>query len=309
MTIRVLPPEVAGRIAAGEVVERPASVVKELVENALDAGATRIAIEVVEGGLRLMRVVDNGCGIEAAELELAFLRHATSKLPADDDLNAISTLGFRGEALPSIAAVSELEAVSRTEASESGSVVRLVGGEVQDAGPAAAPHGTAISVRNLFRRQPARLKFLRSAASEAGQIATVVSHYALAYPEVAFSMTLDGRETFVTNGNGSRREALAGVYGTGTAAGMIEVRDASESHALDALIGSPALSRSSRSYITVFINRRWVRSRSLTFAVEEAYRGPASDGALSNRHRGPAAAASGGRRQRASGEGGGASAR
>ncbi len=247
--------------------------VKELVENALDAGATRIAIEVVEGGLRLMRVADNGCGIEAAELELAFLRHATSKLPADDDLNAISTLGFRGEALPSIAAVSELEAVSRTAASESASVVRLVGGDVEEAGPAAAPQGTAISVRNLFRRQPARLKFLRSAASEAGQIATVVSHYALAYPEVAFSMTLDGRETFVTNGNGSRREALGGVYGTGTAAGMIEVRDASESHALDALIGSPALSRSSRSYITVFINRRWVRSRSLTFAVEEAYRG------------------------------------
>jgi DNA mismatch repair protein MutL len=264
---------VARRIAAGEVVERPASVIKELVENSLDAGAGRIDVEVVEGGLKLMRVSDNGSGIAAEELPLAFKRHATSKLSRDDDLNAVATLGFRGEALPSIAAVSELEAVSRAAGTASATLVRLEAGEVVESRPAAGPPGTSISVRNLFRRLPARLKFLRSASSEAGQIATVVSHYALAYPEVAFALTLDGRETFATTGSGSRRDAVAGVYGTGTAAGMIEVAEAGENHSIEALIGSPSLSRASRSYITVFINRRWVRSRSLTFAVEEAYRG------------------------------------
>jgi DNA mismatch repair protein MutL len=269
----VLPPEVARRIAAGEVVERPASVVKELIENALDAGASRISVEVVEGGLRLMRVSDNGCGIGRDELGVAFQRHATSKLPADDDLNAVSTLGFRGEALPSIAAVSEVEAASRTPEEDSAFFVRIDCGQVVGSGPAAAPPGTTVSVRNLFRRLPARLKFLRSAASEAGQIATVVTHYALAYPEVAFSMKLDGRETFATAGSGSRREAVAGVYGTATAAAMLEVEERSEDHLLEALAGAPPLSRASRSYITIFINRRWVRSRSLTFAIEEAYRG------------------------------------
>ena len=273
MPIRLLSPEVARRIAAGEVVERPASVVKELVENSLDSGATRVAVEVVEGGVRLLRVTDNGSGIAAEELELAFRRHATSKLPEDDDLQAISTLGFRGEALPSIAAVSEVEAVSRPSGSAAGALIRLESGEVVDIRPAGAPVGTSISVRNLFRRQPARLKFLRSASAEGGQIATVVSHYALAYPEVAFSLTLDARETFATTGGGSRREAVAGAYGAGTAAAMIDVSEASDGHHLEALVGGPGLSRASRTYITVFINRRWVRSRSLTYAVEEAYRG------------------------------------
>lgn len=272
MPIRVLSPDVARRIAAGEVVERPASVVKELVENSLDAGATRVAVELAEGGVRLLRVTDNGQGIAAEELEMAFQRHATSKL-LEDDLAAITTLGFRGEALPSIAAVSEVEAVSRTLEAVAATMVRLEAGESVETGPAGAPAGTSITVRNLFRRQPARLKFLRSASAESGQIATVVSHYALAYPEVAFTLTVDGRETIATTGSGSRREALSGVYGSGTAAAMIEVADESEDHRLDALIGVPGLSRASRNYITIFINRRWVRSRSLTFAVEEAYRG------------------------------------
>jgi DNA mismatch repair protein MutL len=264
---------VARRIAAGEVVERPASVVKELVENSLDAGATRISVEAVEGGVRLLRVTDNGAGIAADEIEIAFRRHATSKLPEDDDLGAIATLGFRGEALPSIAAVSDLEAVSRRRDATSATLVRLEAGEIVDIKPEGGAPGTTIAVRNLFRRQPARLKFLRTASSEAGQITTVVTHYALAYPEVAFSLTVDGRETFVTLGSGSRREAAAGVYGSGTAAAMIEVSEDTEDHHLEALVGTPGLSRSTRSYITIFINRRWVRSRSLTFAVEEAYRG------------------------------------
>jgi DNA mismatch repair protein MutL len=273
MPIRLLPPHVAGRIAAGEVIERPASVVKELVENSLDAGATRVSVEIAEGGVRLIRVTDNGAGIASGELAIAFMRHATSKLPESDDLGAIATLGFRGVALPSIAAVSEVEAVSRQAGAEAGTAVRLEMGEVVQSVMAAAAHGTSISVRNLFRRQPARLKFLRSASSETGQIATVVSHYALAYPEVSFSLVVDGRETFLTTGSGSRREAVSGVYGSGTAAAMIEVSDSSEDHSLEALVGAPGLSRASRSYITIFINRRWVRSRSLAFAVEEAYRG------------------------------------
>jgi DNA mismatch repair protein MutL len=180
MPIRLLPPHVAGRIAAGEVIERPASVVKELVENSLDAGATRVSVEIAEGGVRLIRVTDNGAGIASGELAIAFMRHATSKLPESDDLGAIATLGFRGEALPSIAAVSEVEAVPRQAGAEAGTAVRLEMGEVVQSVMAAAAHGTSISVRNLFRRQPARLKFLRSASSETGQIATVVSHYALA---------------------------------------------------------------------------------------------------------------------------------
>jgi DNA mismatch repair protein MutL len=272
MPIRVLPPEVAGRIAAGEVVERPVSVVKELVENALDAGATRVAVDVEGGGLSLLRVSDNGRGIAAEEIELAFHRHATSKL-ATGDLSRIETLGFRGEALPSIAAVAEVEAVSRTRDSPVGARLRVAYGEVTGQGAAGAAPGTSISVRGLFRRHPARLKFLRSAAAEGSQVASLVTHYALAYPEVAFSLRLDGKDVFATSGQGDRREAAAGVYGPAVAASLIEVEEEGGGRRLRALASPPAVSRSNRSYITVFINRRWVRSRSLTYAVEEAYRG------------------------------------
>ncbi len=273
MPIRVLPPEVASRIAAGEVVERPASVVKELVENALDAGATRVAVEANGGGLVLIRVSDSGSGIAAEEVGLAFRRHATSKLPDDNDLGAISTLGFRGEALPSIAAVSDLEVVTRVAGSAAGRHLRLEAGQTVESQPIGAPVGTTIAVRALFRRQPARLKFMRSPAAEAGQISTVVSHYALAYPEVAFSLTLDGRLTFSTPGAGSRREAVGAVYGAAAATAMLDVRETDGASALEALVGPPSLSRANRTYITIFVNRRWVRSRSLSFAVEEAYRG------------------------------------
>ncbi|HLF77303.1 MAG TPA: DNA mismatch repair endonuclease MutL [Dehalococcoidia bacterium] len=271
--IRVLPPEVASRIAAGEVVERPASIVKELVENALDAGARRISVEANDGGVSLIRVVDDGHGIEPDELALAFQRHATSKLQDDADLESIATLGFRGEALPSIAAVAEVEAISRTPASPNAARVRLRYGELEAQGASGAPAGTAISVRNLFREQPARLKFLHSTGAESAQIAGVVSHYALAYPEVAFSLRLDGRDGFATAGSGDLRGAAAGVYGAEVAASFLETSDEGEGHSLRALFAPPSVSRASRSYITVFINRRWVRSRSLSYAVEEAYSG------------------------------------
>ena len=273
MTIRILPAEVASRIAAGEVVERPASIVKELVENALDAGATRVSVEAAEGGVALIRVVDDGCGIEPDELPLAFSRHATSKLSADADLDAIATLGFRGEALPSVAAVAEVEAISRQHDSPTAAKVRISFGEFLEQGAAGSAPGTSISVRNLFREQPARLKFLRSPGSEASQIASVVSHYALAYPEVAFSLRLDGKDSFSTTGSGSRREAAAGVYGRDVAAAMIEAMELDETHSLEALVAPPHVTRSNRSYVTIFINRRWVRSRTLSYAVEEAYSG------------------------------------
>ncbi|MGE0058811.1 MAG: DNA mismatch repair endonuclease MutL [Dehalococcoidia bacterium] len=271
MSISILPAEVASRIAAGEVVERPASIVKELVENALDAGATRVSIEIAEGGISLIRVTDNGHGIDPEELSLAFARHATSKLRHEQEMEAIATLGFRGEALPSIAAVADVEAISRTAAEPTAGRIRLRFGELTEQGARGAPTGTTISVRSLFQQQPARLKFLRTPAAESGAIAGVVSHFALAYPEVAFSLKIDGRETFVTSGQGNRREAASGVYGAETAAAMLEVTEDDEGHSLAALIAPPSISRSTRGYITIFINRRLVKSRSLSFAVEEAY--------------------------------------
>jgi len=271
MAISILPAEVAGRIAAGEVVERPASIVKELVENAVDAGATRVSIEIADGGVSLIRISDNGHGIDPEELALAFARHATSKLRDERDMEAIATLGFRGEALPSIAAVSDVEAVSRPPTEATAARIRIRFGEVAEQGARGAPPGTTFTVRALFQQQPARLKFLRSVGAESAQIAGVVSHFALAYPEVAFSLKVDGRETFATSGQGSRREAAAGVYGSEVATAMIEVSEEDEGHRLEALIAPPSISRSNRSYITIFINRRLVRSRSLSFAVEEAY--------------------------------------
>jgi DNA mismatch repair protein MutL len=278
LPIRILPPDVASRIAAGEVVERPASIVKELVENALDAGASRISVEANEGGVSLIRVVDDGHGIEPEELVVAFARHATSKLGADADIASVLTLGFRGEALPSIAAVAEVDAVSRPPLAPAAGRVRWRFGELVDQGAAGGPAGTSIAVRGLFREQPARLKFLRSAGAEASQIASVVSHYALAYPEVGFALRLDGRDTFTTTGSGDRREAAAGVYGADTAAALLETGEQGDGFNIQALFAPPSITRASRAYVTIFINRRWVRSRSLVYAVEEAYSGLAPTG-------------------------------
>jgi DNA mismatch repair protein MutL len=284
LAIRILPPEVAARIAAGEVVERPASVVKELVENALDAGATRITIEVAAGGVESVRVTDDGCGIEPEELETAFARHATSKLqdpsilPGKDsgqalDLSHIVTLGFRGEALPSIAAVAEVEMVSRPPSAEPAAYLKLGPETPPQRGSRGAPPGTSVSVRRLFARLPARRKFLRSAASETNAIVAVVSHYALAYPEVRFSLLLDGRQGLQTAGSGDLRDAAAAVYGVDVAAAMLPVSGSHGEIAVEGLAGPPHVSRSSRGDISLFVNRRWIQNRRLAFAVEEAYQG------------------------------------
>jgi DNA mismatch repair protein MutL len=278
LPIRVLPPEVAARIAAGEVVERPASVVKELLENALDAGASRITIEVTAGGLDSIRVSDDGCGIDPAELEAAFQRHATSKLEDDADLESVVTLGFRGEALPSIAAVAKVEMISRPPGRQMAAYIRMTPEGPLEVGTCGAPVGTSMTVRGLFSRLPARRKFLRAPGSETSAVAGVVSHYALAYPEIRLTLTLDGRPALQTPGSGEMRDAVSAVYGAEPAAAMLEVSNQdkgarNQAIVVEGLVGPPQVSRAGRGYISLFVNRRWIQNRRLAFAVDEAYQG------------------------------------
>ena len=274
MPIRVLTPQEAARIAAGEVIERPASIAKELIENALDAGARQITVEARQGGITFLRVSDDGEGLAPDELRLAFERHATSKLRTEAELWRIETLGFRGEALPSIAAAADVEFVSRPAGALVAGRVVLRDGEVVHQGSAGSPPGTRVTVQRLFRRQPARLKFLRSPAAEAGQIATVVTQYALAYPEVRFTLRADSKTPLTTPGNGDLRDAAAAVYSAELAAELLPLADQPRDGAqVLGLVGSPALSRANRSYISLFVNRRWIRHRALTFAISEAYQG------------------------------------
>ncbi len=276
MPIRVLDPTVAAQIAAGEVVERPASVVRELVENALDAGARRISIEVRGGGLREIKVQDDGSGIAADEVETAFMRHATSKLSSAEDLWSIHTLGFRGEALPSIASVAQVVCITRTAGEEVGTELRIAGGELQARTPRGCTPGTAISVRNLFYNTPVRREFLRSEATEAAAISATVTQYALAYPEVRFTLLLDGRLALQTSGGGDIRAALVEVYGLDTARQLLEVNtsfgEGREKIDVRGMVSPPGLTRSSRSAIHLFVNRRAVAPRGpLVVVIEEAY--------------------------------------
>lgn len=272
MPIRVLATETAAQIAAGEVVERPASVVKELVENSLDAEANQIVVDVSGGGLELIRVVDDGQGIPNAEVETAFERYATSKLTSSGDLEKIATLGFRGEALPSIASVSDVELVTRSEGEQIGSRIRLRSGTLIKKQAVGRPRGTTVQVANLFQNVPARLKFVKSTATENGRIGNLVTRYALARPSVRFSLTIDGRRTLNTNGSGKLREAVANVYGANAAAGMLEISGVDDGLAnVHGLAGPPTISRAQAGYVTLVLNGRWIQDRRLTYAVEEAY--------------------------------------
>ncbi len=274
MPIKVLDPRVVSQIAAGEVVERPASVVKELVENSLDAGSRQISVEVRGGGVGLIRVVDDGVGIPFGEVELAFARHATSKINELGDLDTISSLGFRGEALPSIAAVAEVELVTCALGEQAGYYLGVRDGKVVSQGSRGHPQGTTVTVRNLFRRVPARLKFLKSPTTENSHIANVVSQYALAFPEVKFTLFIDGRLTLSTPGNGRLTDTIVQVYGLEVAKSMLAIKeDATSLSRVTGMIGSPSVSRSGRGYLSFFVNRRWVSSRLLAWAVEEAYHG------------------------------------
>lgn len=279
MPIKVLEPQVVSQIAAGEVVARPASVVKELVENSLDAGSSQISVEVKGGGVSLIRLTDNGVGIPSAEVELAFRRYATSKIGNLEDLESITSLGFRGEALASIAAVAEVDVVTSAKGEGTGTYLSLRDGVVVNRGSRGRPQGVTVTVRNLFRKVPARLKFLKSPATENSQLANVVSQYALVFPEVKFSLLIDGRVNLRTSGSGQLIDSVADVYGLEVARNMLEISDSEWQGGavilprVTGMVGSPAVSRSSRGYLSLFVNRRWVSGRWLAWAVEEAYHG------------------------------------
>jgi DNA mismatch repair protein MutL len=310
MSINVLPPEVASKIAAGEVVERPANVVKELVENSIDAGATEIRVEIREGGRRLLRVSDNGQGIPAVEAPLAFERHATSKLHTFDDLSRIATFGFRGEALYSIAAVSQLTLTTRYRHEDFGTALRIVGGNLELQSRAGAPVGTVVNVEQLFFNVPARQKFLRAPATEAGQIGTMIQRFALAYPDRRFSYTSDGRLLFQSTGSGNLFDVLIKVYGLENARQMVAVGsatmpapDGSDASTLPVppanadiefmadvgqpspsrgettestievagYVSLPSLTRSNRAGIDLYVNHRSIEDRTLAHAVVQAF--------------------------------------
>lgn len=271
MPIRLLASEVSSQIAAGEVVERPASVVKELVENSLDAGAKNISIEIVDSGRTLVEVADDGHGIPAAELELAASRHATSKLVQSEDLFHISTLGFRGEALASISSVSHFTMISRVASAREGARLKVDGGVSSKVERVGAPMGTVVRVENLFYNVPARLKFLKTDITERRAIDAMVTRYALAYPDVRFKVT-DGRQaTLQTAGDGDRRAILAALYGVDVAKQMLEVMAQEEGLSLSGFISPTSLTRSNRKEITFFVNGRWVQEISLTSALSQAY--------------------------------------
>ena len=289
MPIQQLPPEVAAKIAAGEVVERPASVVKELVENALDAGATSVRVELEGGGLDLIRVVDDGRGIPRDELALAFVRHATSKIATLDDLERIRTLGFRGEALASVSAVARVTLISRAQGAAAGAQLAVDEGRVGPVVAAGAPAGTSVSVRGLFSSLPARLKFLKTRATESGHSLRLLEQYAMAHPGVRFTAVSEGREVFHTSGGGKLLDVLVDVYGLSVAEQMTpigatalpdddrdEVSDRSPAPDPDrprvgGYVSKPTCYKATRQYLSFFVNGRWVQSRTLSYAVEEAY--------------------------------------
>ena len=271
MPIRLLSPEVASQIAAGEVVERPASVVKELVENALDAGAKSVSVTIEEAGRHLVEVADDGSGIPADELALAVSRHATSKLATAKELFSISTLGFRGEALASIGSVSRMTITSRVADSTTGARIRVEGGQEGEVEQVGAPVGTVVQVENLFYNVPARLKFLKSDITERRAIDTFITRYALAYPDVRFKLTEGKKVALQTAGDGDQRAILATLYGVDTAKQMLEVIAEDEGLKLSGFISPTSITRSNRREMTFFINGRWVQDVPLNSALTQAY--------------------------------------
>ena len=266
-----LSPHIANLIAAGEVVERPASVVKELLENAVDAGASKVTIEIKNGGMTYLRVTDNGCGMSPADARTAFLRHATSKLRTAEDLSAIGTMGFRGEALAAIASVSRIDLMTKTPGSISGVSLTLEAGDITDEDEAGCPDGTTIIVRDLFYNTPARMKFMKSDSVEGGKVAAAVQLQALAHPEVSFTFIRDGKQTLQTPGTGELGAAVYCVYGRESAK-FVEVNSRWEGYSLRGFVSKPTDARPSRSLQTFFVNNRPVKSRLLIQALEEAYR-------------------------------------
>ena len=276
--IHVLDKHTAELIAAGEVVERPASVVKELLENAIDAGASQITVSIESGGVRLIEISDNGTGIEAKYIPTAFIRHATSKIRTEDDLNSIHTLGFRGEALASIASVARVELLTRTEADECASLYRIEGGEEQPIEPGARGVGTTIRVRDLFFNTPARMKFLKKDSSEGTFVADLVGHVALSHPEVSFKFLREGKLQYVTPGDGQLRSAAYAVLGREFSRDLMEVDNREGVYRVWGLITQPRSCRASRSMQYFYINGRYVRNRTMMAGMEMAFKGTTMQG-------------------------------
>lgn len=271
--INVLDKQVAELIAAGEVVERPASAAKELVENSIDAGASSVSVEIRSGGVTLLRVEDDGCGIAREDVPLAFLRHATSKVADRADLEGISTLGFRGEALASIAAVARVEMLTRTEEELAGTRYALEGGEEAACADAGRAVGTTVTVRDLFYNTPARMKFLKKDVTEGNAVAAVLEKEALAHPEVAFRLVRDGREALRTPGDGRLKSAVYAVFGREFTAGLIPAEYELNGVKISGFVSRPAAARPNRSMQNFFINGRYVKSRTAMVALEQAFRG------------------------------------
>ena len=273
MGINILDSETINKIAAGEVVERPSSVVKELVENAIDAGSSAITIEIKDGGISFIRITDNGCGIPKDDIPKAFLRHATSKIKSIEDLMSVSSLGFRGEALSSIAAVSQVELITKTMDDISGYRYVCEGGEEKSLDEIGAPEGTTIIVRNIFYNTPVRRKFLKTASTEAGYVSNLVEHLALSHPDISFRFINNNQNKLHTSGNMNLKDIIYGVYGRDYAHNLIEVSGKTQDIEISGYIGRPMIVRGNRSYENYYINGRFIKSSVITKAIEDAYKG------------------------------------
>lgn len=273
MPIQILDENTINKIAAGEVIERPSSVVKELVENAIDAKATAITIEIKDGGITFIRVTDNGCGIDKSEIELAFLRHSTSKIRSVEDLVGVASLGFRGEALSSIASVAQVELITKTKRSLCGTRYVIEGGTGAELEEVGAPDGTTFIVRNLFYNTPVRRQFLKTPATEAGYTASLVEHLALSHPEISFRFINNNQNKLYTSGNGNIKDIIYHINGRDTAANLLEVSKSTQDITISGYIGKPVIGRGNRAYENYFINGRYIKSSIITRAIEEAYVG------------------------------------
>lgn len=273
MSIQVLDKDTVNKIAAGEVIERPMAVVKELLENAIDAGASSVTVEIKDGGKSLIRVTDNGSGIDREDIKLAFMPHATSKIRHLQDLLSISTLGFRGEALASIASVSQLEMLTKTRNSFTGSRYVIEGGSEKSFTEAGCPDGTTFIVHNLFYNTPARLKFLKTPPTEAGYISGIVEHMALSHPDISFRFINQNQPKLYTSGNGNLKDVIFNIFGKDITSNLIEANAIKESCHISGFIGKPVISRGNRGCINYFVNGRYIKSNIINHAIEEAYSG------------------------------------
>lgn len=269
--IQVLDQQTIDKIAAGEVIERPSSIVKELVENAIDAGATAVTVEIRDGGISFIRITDNGMGILPEQVPLAFLRHATSKIRKVEDLLGVTSLGFRGEALSSIAAVCQVELITKTTEQLTGIRYLIEGGKEKSMEEIGAPNGTTFLVRNIFFNTPARKKFLKTAQTEAGYISDMMERIALSHPEVSFKFLNNNQTRMHTSGNHNLKDIIYNIYGRDIAANLLEIRKESESVQISGFIGKPVISRGNRNYENYFVNGRYIKSSVLSKAIEDAY--------------------------------------